>query len=74
MDLSTEVCVLIVVLEVSKTVHFFKKLYQVSLSCKQGLLFSRLQSSTDLLRSGSHGFSNNIIHACLLRVMIVIKK
>ena len=33
---------------------FFKKLYQVSLSCKQALLFSRVQSSTDLLRSGSH--------------------
>ena len=76
MDLNTEVCVLIVVLEVcktSKTVHFLKKLYQVSLSCKQALIFSRVQISTDLLRSGSRGFSNNIKHACSFRVMIVIK-
>ena len=73
MELNTEVFVLIVVLEVCKTVYFLKKLYQVSVSCKQALIFSRVQSSTDLMRSGSHGFSNNIKHACSLRVMIVIK-
>ena len=73
MELNTEVCVLIVVLEVCKTVYFLKKLYQVSLSRKQALIFSRVQSSTGLMRSGSHGFSNNIKHAYSLRVMIVIK-
>ena len=54
MDLKTEVWVLIAVLEVCKTVYVLKKLYQVSLSRKQALLFSRVQSSKDLLRSGSH--------------------
>ena len=65
MELNTEVCVLIVVLEVCKTVYFLKKLYQVSLSCKQALIFSRVQSSTDLMRLAVMGLatiSNMLAH------------